>query len=261
MENEGLHYREYGSGSAVVLVHGFPDDGSIWTGTAQALATNHRVIVPDMPGAGKTPLSGSVSIAEMAAQIKHLLDKLGIEKAVIAGHSMGGYIALAFAKAYPDSVAGLSMVHSTPLADDEEKKKTRQKAIDLILNGGKEAFIKQMTGNLFAPAFKDAHPELLREKAAASCTISAEALVNFYRAMMGRENTVDVVQRASYPVQWVLGSEDYVISFKAAFGLCYASAVNFVHLYAGCGHMSMLERPDVLIADLGQFADYCYRNP
>jgi len=261
MGTEGLHYREYGSGSAVVLVHGFPDDGTIWTGMAEALAARHRVIVPDMPGAGKTRLEGSVSIAEMATGIKMLLDKLGIEKAVVAGHSMGGYIALAFAKQYPASVAGLTLVHSTPKADDDEKKKTRQKAIDLILSGGKEAFIKQMTGNLFAPTFRDANPELMREKAAASCKISAEALANFYRAMMGRENTVDVVQTAPYPVQWVLGSEDYVISFKAAFGLCYASAVNFVHLYTGCGHMSMLERPDALIADLEQFAGYCYRNP
>lgn len=245
----------------MVLVHGFPDDGSIWTGTAQALAASHRVIVPDMPGVGKTPLDGSSSIAAMAAKIKALLDSLGIEKVVIAGHSMGGYIALAFAKQFPGSVAGLSLVHSTPLADDEEKKKTRQKAIDLILNGGKEAFIKQMTGNLFAPAFRDANPELMREKAAASCEISEEALVNFYRAMMGREDTVDVVQKAAFAVQWVLGREDNVISFKTCLNLCHASAVNFVHLYTGCGHMSMLERPDVLIADLGQFAGYCYRNP
>lgn len=256
-----MYYREYGSGSAVVLVHGFPDDGRIWTGAAEALAASHRVIVPDMPGAGKTPLTGSVSVAEMAAEIKKLLDKLGIEKALVAGHSMGGYIALAFARQYPESVAGLSLVHSTPLADDEEKKKTRQKAIDLILNGGKEAFIKQMTGNLFAASFRDANPELLREKAAASGAISAEALVNFYRAMMGRENAVGVLQTADFPVQWVLGSEDNVISFKSALGLCHASVINFVHLYTGCGHMSMLERPDALIADLGQFAGYCYRNP
>ena len=256
-----MHFGVSGAGGAVVLVHGFPDDGSIWTGVAAHLAGEYQVIVPDLPGAGGSPLHGPTSLPQMAAGIKDILDAQGIKKAVIAGHSMGGYVALAFARQFADRVAGLSLVHSTPLPDDEEKKKTRQKAIDLILNGGKEAFIKQMTANLFAPAYREANPDVIREKAARSNGMSAEALANFYRAMMERESTVDVVKQAEFPVQWIMGREDNVISFGSGLQLCHSSAVNFVHLYAGCGHMSMLEQPVALTADLEQFAAYCYRNP
>jgi pimeloyl-ACP methyl ester carboxylesterase len=261
MDSKRLHYTTCGAGQAVVLVHGFPDDGGIWAGISDVLSDKYKVFSPDLPGAGGSALSGSVSLVQMATDIKNMVDAEGIKKIVIAGHSMGGYVALAFARNFPEYVAGLSLVHSTPLADDEEKKKTRQKAIDLILNGGKEAFIRQMTGNLFAPKFRDEHPELMREKAAKSSELSADALVNFYRAMMERENSVEVVSRAGFPVQWIMGAEDNVISFRTGLGLCHSSAVNFVHLYHGCGHMSMLECPEELAADLGQFADYCYRNP
>ncbi|MBX2907600.1 MAG: alpha/beta hydrolase [Taibaiella sp.] len=261
MDSKKLHYTTCGAGQAVVLIHGFPDDGSIWAGISGALGERYMVFTPDLPGAGSSPLNGSVSLARMAAGIKDMLDANGVSRAVIVGHSMGGYVALAFARQFPECIAGLSLVHSTPLPDDEEKKKTRQKAIDLILNGGKEAFIRQMTGNLFAPKFRDEHPELMREKAAKSSEISADALVNFYRAMMERENNVEVVSNADFPVQWIMGAEDNVISFRTGLGLCHSSAVNFVHLYHGCGHMSMLECPELLAADLGQFADYCFRNP
>ncbi len=256
-----MHFGVSGAGGAVVLVHGFPDDGSIWADVAAHLSKGNKVIVPDLPGAGGSLLHGPASLPQMAAGIKDILDEQGIRKALIAGHSMGGYVALAFARQFPDRVAGLSLVHSTPLPDDEEKKKTRQKAMDLILNGGKEAFIKQMTANLFAPAYREANPDIIREKAMRSNSISAEALANFYRAMMERESTVDVLRQAAFPVQWIMGREDNVISFRTGLQLCHSSAVNFVHLYTGCGHMSMLERPAALIAGLEQFAAYCYRNP
>lgn len=256
----GLHVRQYGSGPAIVLIHGFPDTGATWEQTATKLAERWHVIVPDLPGAGGSPLDGDMSLAEMAEKIQLVLDGLGVGRALLAGHSMGGYVALAFARQWPHMVAGLSLVHSTPLPDDAEKKKTRQKAIGLILNGGKEAFIKQMTSNLFAASFREAHPDVIARKAAAGAGISTEALVNFYKAMMGRPDSTEVTANAAFPVQWVLGSEDNVISFRASLALCHKSPVNFVHLYEGCGHMSMLERPGALIADLEQFAAYCY-NP
>ncbi len=255
---EGIYYRKIGKGPAVVLLHGFPDSGAAWGGISAELSAHCTLIIPDMPGSGRSHLEKETLLPEMADGMKRVLDAEGIGKVVIAGHSMGGYIALAFAKSYPEMVAGLSLVHSTPLADDEEKKKNRLKAIDIIRNGGKEAFIKQMTANLFAKRFRETHPEIVRQKAIEGAEVADEGLINFYRAMIAREDTTGIVRNAVFPVQWILGSEDNVISYKRVLMECHHSPVNFVTLFQGCGHMSMIEARQMLVDDLKEFTNYCH---
>lgn len=256
-----LFYRKSGSGPAVVLLHGFPDSGIIWEPIAATLAMSHTVIVPDLPGTGNSALEGPAMLPQMAAGICNILTKEKITEVVLVGHSMGGYTALAFAALYPQMVRGLSMVHSTPAADDDEKKKTRLKAIDIIRNGGKQAFIKQMTSNLFAENFRKEHPEVLQWKNARGLEVSIEGLENFYRAMIARADNTLLLHQALYPVQWIMGTEDSLIDYRRILKECFHSHVNFVTLYEGCGHMSMLECPDKLTGDLQEFLAYCYHKP
>ncbi|MBL7692119.1 MAG: alpha/beta fold hydrolase, partial [Flavipsychrobacter sp.] len=120
-----LNYTKKGSGPALVLIHGFPDSSRIWNNIANELAADFTVLTPDLPGSGGTPLTQPTLLPEMAEGIMDMLGNEHISSSVIAGHSMGGYTALAFARAYPEAVRGLSLVHSTPAADDDEKKANR----------------------------------------------------------------------------------------------------------------------------------------
>ena len=255
-----MHYRRVGTGPAMVLLHGFPDNGSVWNDIAATLAADYTLYIPDLPGAGSSPLTQPASLAQMAVAVRHMLIAGGVARAVVVGHSMGGYVALAFARLYPQVVAGLSMVHSTPAADDDEKKAARTKVIDLILKGGKATFIRQMTANLFAPQFRAAHPDVVAAKEKLGMQLTDDGLINFYRAMIGRDDNTAVVTDAPFPLQWIAGAEDAIVNYMKTLNLCHYSNVNFVTLYSECGHISMIENPAKLVADLSNFGHYCFYN-
>ena len=144
-----FYYEKTGTGPLVILLHGFPENGTLWNDIAGHLSVHFTVIVPDLPGSGKTPLLQPYSIMQMAEGIRDIMDAEGEGSAVIAGHSMGGYIAFAFGSLFPERTVGISAVHSSTSADDEEKKNSRWKTIHLIENGGQRNFIESMIPNLF----------------------------------------------------------------------------------------------------------------
>ena len=258
--SSNIHYEKRGSGQALVLIHGFPESGSMWANMADQLSFSFTVITPDLPGSGKSELDHSTSIAEMATCIKDILLHEKIDKVVVAGHSMGGYVACAFACLYPEMTLGLSLIHSTPLADDEEKKTTRRKSIDLVQNGGKRLFMGQLIPNLFSDHFKQAHPEIVERQLAGAMLLEEKSIVNFYEAMMARPDRSAGLSSAAFPIQWILGKEDKLINYKKIIELSHKSYINFVTLMDNCGHMGMFEVPDGLITDLQTFIPYCYAH-
>jgi len=171
-----LSYFVGGTGPCLVLLHGFPQSGVLWQKVWGALSESFTVIAPDLPGVGGSSFSGrALTMEKMAESVKLILDAEHISEAVIAGHSMGGYVAMAFAELYPKTLQGLCMVHSLATADDEDKKENRRKAIRLIGKGGREAFIKQMMPGLFSEAFKKSHPEVIEGQIKLGCEVPAEA--------------------------------------------------------------------------------------
>src|SRR5687767_7101430 len=132
-----LAYERRGRGMPLVLVHGFPLDHHLWDEVIPLLEDTFDVILPDLRGFGEsTTIDSPYGMDELASDIAGLLDQLGIQKAAIAGHSMGGYVALAFARLYPNRVSGLGLVSSQVLADPPERKEGRYKsAADVSANG------------------------------------------------------------------------------------------------------------------------------
>ena len=253
-------YRKMGSGPAVVLIHGFPESSALWRNIWDDLATSYTLLIPDLPGSGSTPLEQETYIPQMADCISLMLDTECVTKAVIAGHSMGGYVGFEFASRYSERLAGLSIVHSTPLADDEEKKSIRLRSISLIEKGGKNAFVRQMVPNLFSDGFKQSHAAIVEEQSELALQIEAKSLVNYTKAMIARPDHSSLPETAVYPIQWILGTEDKIILYKKILTYCAKSGINFVTFYNNCGHMSMLEAPDKLINDLRKFINYCYER-
>lgn len=255
-----IAYRKSGQGPAIVLLHGFPADGSLWAQVWGKLAEDFTVIVPDLPGSGGSVWEAEeLSIEQMAATVKAVLDHEKIDKAVVAGHSMGGYTAMAFADLYPEWLAGLSLVHSMASADSEEKKETRRKSIELIRKGGKEPFIKQMMPGLFAKGFREANPGVIEQQVKKGLEVNPGNLIAFYNAMINRPDRTSILLRLDCPVQWIIGAEDTIASPENVLKQSKLAIVNFVSIYDGCGHMSMLENPARLVKDLIEFSKYCFR--
>ena len=255
-----IFYRKAGNGYPVVLLHGFPNDGTAWDTIQAALAHKYLLLIPDLPGAGKSPLPATaLTLGLMAGAIKEMLEAEKIEKAIIAGHSMGGYTALEFASMYPQNVAGISLVHSSAFPDTEEKKETRKKAIQLILKGDteKETFLRAMAANLFAPSFIERHPDTVNKIVRKGMELPGENLAAFYTAIMQRTDKTKLLLQASFPVHFIAGDEDTAVPVNDVLAQCHLAQVSKISLYKSCGHMSMEEMPATLTKDLLDFFRYC----
>lgn len=256
-----ISYHKKGTGQVLMLIHGFPEDGGLWDEIIDALSEHFTVLIPDLPGTGKSKLvTEEVNIGELAQAMYAILKEEEVEEAVIAGHSMGGYVALALADQFPDFVAGLSLVHSTATADSDKKKEARTKSIALIRKGGKEAFVKGMMPNLFSPQFKDNYPEAIEKQTTRAMDIDEGTMIAFNQAMMDRRDRTQVLTKATFPVQFIVGMDDSIIPNDIVMKQINLSATSFVSQYEGVGHMSMIEQPDSLVADLLAFTEYCFNR-
>jgi pimeloyl-ACP methyl ester carboxylesterase len=259
-EGGTIAYRKSGSGPVIVLIHGFPEDGELWHKIIPPLSASFTLLVPDLPGAGGSPLpEQELSMELMAAGVRAVLEQEAVGQAVIVGHSMGGYTALSLAASHPSLVKGLSLVHSTATADNDEKKQTRRKAIALIRKGGKEAFVRQMVPGLFSEAFKSNQNGQINGEIEKGLKLKDESMIAFYNAMINRpDRTANL--KGGFPVQWVIGKEDSVVPEALALKQATMSDVSFVSVYHNAAHMSMIEQPELLAVSLGMFAAYCYKN-
>jgi len=261
MPNEFIHngiaYYKEGIGNVVVLLHGFPMDKNIWLDLIPVLSSNHQVIAIDIPGLGNSKAHTLNAIHTIADQIHDVLQHEQVGKAVFVGHSMGGYIALAYSKRYSKMVKGLCLVHSTLNADTEEKKIMRLKIIDLIKKGGTKAFLRELFPSLFAAdnriIFKLECETLYNRHQ----TVSPASLIALYEAIMHRQNYTETTWN-EFPMQWIIGEQDQLLDPKDLIALALQSNKSFVSLYPNCGHMSMIENRAQFEKDILEFTNYCY---
>ena len=260
--SSNLFYREKGSGFPVLLLHGFAEDGAIWDNQIDYLSAHCRVIIPDLPGSGQSPTlgqspafsrssrlpsvegTGAASIEKLTESIAIFLDQLAIQQCILIGHSMGGYIALAFAEKYPDRLVALGLFHSTAYADNEEKKTGRRKSIEFIRNNGSAAFIRQSIPNLFSAYTREHKPDLINGIISRYSDFSPDSLIGYYEAMIARPDRTAVLRQFAGPVLFVIGQADAVIPMEQALQQCHLPAISHIHIIGNAGHQGMLEAPD-----------------
>jgi pimeloyl-ACP methyl ester carboxylesterase len=248
--NVGIAYRISGNGHPVVLIHGFAEDGTVWKYQELFLQHHFQVIIPDIPGSGKSAflpmenLPASVIIDRYADVIKSILDKENINGCTIIGHSMGGYIALAFAEKYDAYINGLGLFHSTAYEDTDEKKKNREKGIAFIQKHGTHEFLKQSVPNLFAPSFAAEHPESITELINASGNFTSHVLVQYYEAMKARPDRTAVLKNILKPVLFIMGEEDKSVYLQDSLSQCYLPGLSLINIFPDVAHMGMWEMKD-----------------
>lgn len=255
-----LHSITIGEGPQIVIIHGLPNDMESMKPLAESLSNEYTVTLVDLPGAGQSP-SGpeDMSMEYMANQVQLLIEGLNIDSYILMGHSMGGYTALEIAAKYPNRIIGLSLIHSLATADDEEKKSTRKKSIDLILGSeeGKSAFLKGMVKNLFDEKYAKDHPEALEKVYQKGMELSQHDLANFYHAIMVRSDKNYLLEQVNFPIQWIIGESDKATPSEVALKECHLPKVSDVQIFKNIGHMSMVEAPEQLLRALSQFCKIC----
>ncbi|MDB5249301.1 MAG: alpha/beta hydrolase [Segetibacter sp.] len=250
-----ISYQVYGKGQPVVLLHGFAEDSTIWNEQVSFLQEHCLLILPDLPGSGKSPMlqKPEVGMEDYADCIKALIDHERVAECILLGHSMGGYVTLAFAEKYGDSLKGWGFIHSTASADNEEKKSARKKGISLIEKYGTYPFLKNSTPNLFSDNFKKQHPEKIEALIEQGKNFTKEALIQYYTAMMNRPERTLELKKTKVPVLFIIGSEDVAAPLKDLLNQVHVPKVSHIHLMNGIGHMSMIEAPGELNKYLMQF--------
>ncbi len=242
-----ISYRVLGEGKTVVLLHGFGEASDIFDGQVEYLQNHCRLIIPDLPGSGKSSLVDDMSIEGMASVIHSILMQEGVseeKKAIIIGHSMGGYITLALGESNPGLFAGMGIFHSSAYADSEEKKETRRRAISFITEHGAYEFLKTATPKLFSEASKTAIPGKISELIEKGNNFSAQALVSYYEAMMKRPDRTNVLKIMKVPILFILGKYDSAVPLQDGLSLCHLPDLSYIHILHQSGHMGMLEEAD-----------------
>lgn len=255
-----VRYSDTGKGRVIVLLHGFLGSHEQWSEFIKKLSKKFRVIAIDLPGHGETPAIGYYHSMELLAQsVKAVLDKVGVRRYVLVGHSMGGYTALAFAELYPENISGLCLFHSTSYADSEEKKKDRDRVIRLVKKEHKH-YVSEVVTSLFAPDnLEKLKPEVTKVKHIAAA-VSKQAIINSLEGMKERKSRDLILKFAEYPILFIIGKKDSVINYETMYpqiGLCKYPSVLMLE---NAGHMGFYEAPKETLKELELFAVRCFRK-
>ncbi|MGF2414644.1 alpha/beta fold hydrolase [Ferruginibacter sp.] len=255
-----LFYRVTGKGKPVILLHGFGEDGEIWNRQIEFLNDHFQLIVPDLPGSGKSELIEDMSIEGMAESIKAIIDfelfRFPLQRAegvCIIGHSMGGYITLALAQKYPELLSAFGLFSSSAFADSEEKKEARLKSIAFVKNNGAYEFLKTSIPGLFDENWSKYHQQEIVGLVERSKQFSADAIIKYYQAMIARPDRTEVFTTFSGPVLFIIGEHDKAVPFEQSMQQCYLPAQSHVHILRNSAHMGMWEETDKANAALLQF--------
>ena len=245
-EDSTINYSVYGSGPTVMLVHGFGEDGSVWDNQVDVLHPDYTVIVPELPGCGGSERISDMSmegLSKLLLAIFNLESGKGIKPAMF-GHSMGGYITLAFVENQPSFLRSFGLIHSACFADSGEKKETRDKGIAFIRKNGAFAFLETSAPNLFSVDTKNDDPELVSTFIKSVSDQQDETLVLYYEAMKARPDRSEVLKNSKLPVLFILGKEDTAIPIKDGLRQTTFPELSYIHVLEHSGHMGMLEEKE-----------------
>jgi pimeloyl-ACP methyl ester carboxylesterase len=243
--HKNICYRLYGSGSPVILLHGFGEDGRSWETQAEALSNEYLFIVPDLPGTGKSAEAFDAedewTMEKFAMVVKTIAQQEQLNSFSLIGHSMGGYITLAFMELYPNMLNGAGLLHSTSYADNEEKIAARKKGIASIKNHGANLFLEQLIPNLYGDPFKALHPEEINMHIEATKGFSEASLISYYEAMINRPDRRHVLSSFHKPLLFIMGAEDKAVNLPDSLAQCHLPEECHVILLQESGHMGMRE--------------------
>jgi len=254
-----INYSDSGKGRVIVLLHGFMESLDIWDDFSAQLSKTYRVLCIDLPGFGQSPCIGYVHSMELLAQcVKSVLDKEGLRRYVLIGHSMGGYAAMAFADFFPDNLKGLGLFHSSALADSEEKKKSREQAISVVKKDPRR-YIQLFFSPLFAPSTAAQFSASIKALEKRAASISNKAIVYALEGMKDRKRRDWILELTKFPVLFIIGKHDPTFPVETILKQAELVKDPYVLLLENSGHMGFIEERDVTLKAVRKFVRKCYK--
>jgi pimeloyl-ACP methyl ester carboxylesterase len=256
-----LSYRRTGQGRCLVLLHGFGEDGRIWDEVLSDLARHADVVVPNLPGCDGLdwPYHGDAypTLEDMCDRLAETLSAADIDRCTLVGHSMGGYVSLAFAERHPDRVEGLVLLHSTAMPDSETKRSMRVRSISFMEQNGAAPFLREAIPALYAPAFRATHPGVIDRHVLQTLEWANPAvLVAHYRAMMERPDRRHLLQDSRWPSLFIAGALDKAVPLEESIQQTSGLPAGYLTIWPDAAHMGMKECPQELVAVLAAFLSH-----
>lgn len=250
-KNIQVSYSDFGKGPVVVLLHGFLENSTMWSSIIPTLSKTHRVIAIDLLGHGKTSCLGYVHSMELMAEaVEAVLKSLRLRRLLMIGHSMGGYVALAFAEKHPEMIKGLCLMNSTSLADEEERKELRARANKLVQNNFKNMVQMSFT-NLFSEKSRTEFKHEMELALKEALKTPLQGYIACQEGMRIRQNRTHILSENSFKKLIIIGKKDPVLVYEES--LEEATKTNAEVLIFNDGHMSHIENKDELITALKEF--------
>ena len=250
-----IFYQSVGKSNPLVFLHGFCEDSSMWKDFTKEWSD--QIITIDLPGFGQSELLEELSMEMMADIVKKVLDQLKIDTCILIGHSMGGYVGLAFAEKYADHLTGLAMIHSHPFEDSAAKKANRQKSMKFIKQNGTILYVKQLIPQLFAPKFVGSNDFLIHRLIYGASKYSAEAITTSLEAMMKRPDRTEVLKNITCPVLFLIGKEDQVVDYEKSCEQMTLPQIADIHILPKVGHMGTYEATSKTRKIVQEFVGFC----
>jgi 3-oxoadipate enol-lactonase len=248
-----IAYDEAGSGVPLLFIHGWPHNRTLWAGQMSGLPTQARCIAPDLRGLGESTVSGPYTIDQYADDLALLMDARGVERAVVCGLSMGGYVALAMLRRHRDRLRGLVLTSTRATADTPEAREKRMRLIEFVETHGVDALagrqLRAMVGSTtfeHRPAVREALRELMAGAPQAG-------VIGGLRAMAQREDATDLLPTIDFPTLVVSGAEDSFTPPEELRAMAARIPRSRFELLPGGGHVCPYERPGAFNHVVGEF--------
>jgi pimeloyl-ACP methyl ester carboxylesterase len=254
-----IRYFVKGKGKAVVLLHGLLESSEMWGNYANELAKKYKVIAIDLPGHGQSESIGYVHSMEMMADVvMHVLKILRYKYAVLIGHSMGGYVSMAFAEKFPDATKGICLFHSHAAGDNELKKKDRERMIEAVKKNHKKV-IQHLIPNLFTSASQKTHKKEIETLVKAGTKTTKRGFIAALQGMKDRVDREIVLRFAPFPILYIIGKEDPVINLEQAIEQASRPRDIKVIVLENVAHMGFIEAKELCLNEIKKFVQRAHR--
>jgi pimeloyl-ACP methyl ester carboxylesterase len=257
IEGHRIHYYKEGRGPAVLLFHGFLESLEIWDEFALALSKEFTVVRIDFPGHGKSDNFSKVHTMDlMAACAKAVLNHLNVSTCLLAGHSMGGYVSLAFAENYPDITKGIILFHSQAAPDSNETRENRERTINLVKKN-RSRFIRQFIPELFDPLNKSKFEPQIENLIRIASVVNDDGIIAALEGMKERKGWLDLLAKTKLPVLFIIGKQDSRIPFDKVMAQAMIPSHSEILLLENVGHMGFIEAKEKTLQSLRHFSLKC----
>ncbi len=258
-DNHKVSYIVNGQGQPLFFIHGFCEDKSIWNSFQWPFVKQgFKVVCIDLPGFGSSQIVAELTMKKMAEIVKAIAEKeCGRERIILVGHSMGGYVSLAYGAQFGRDLRGLVLFHSHPFADTSLKRENREKSIRFIQQHGHERFVGQLFNNLFSNKNVEKVEIIVNQLTEKAKAYSSEGIIHAQKSMMNREDQTSVLKRAEFPKLFLAGKEDTTMPVQE-----YVSKIEqfencTILLLDAVGHMGMFEAETETQQALLDFCFFC----